>query len=302
MYRYELLNPRTDNSTLFESEKVFGIEVTVPALAVKCSGNLDPQHAGGDATKAAIEKALTCELPPPGTVLATIRPDLDSLGAMAILEIRLKDLVGAEVLGRVGLIAAYDTFSKGDWPGEREWPSSANPWPDGKNALAPLGILVMDFQVPLGERVGRLQDWLTSGRVPPGLWEKVEAERERLVRGISAGEVKLEVAGGVAFVETAHSAALELGYAKAPVVVARNPVFREQGSAPRVKYTIAQYRLGYLDMAAVTFGLNRLEPGWGGSPTIIGSPQGKGSGLEVETVLEVVHRFRKEIRNQERSL
>ena len=68
--------------------QVLGIEVTEPGLAARCSlGNIDPQHAGGNASRAAIEDAVSVELPPYGITLVTVRADVDSVGAMAVLSI-----------------------------------------------------------------------------------------------------------------------------------------------------------------------------------------------------------------------
>src|SRR3989338_3386224 len=83
-YNYALLDPRNIPAAAEANDKVFanpvyGIEVTVPALAKRCIFNLDPQHSGGDANRAAIEDALTAELPTEGSTLATVRADLDAV-------------------------------------------------------------------------------------------------------------------------------------------------------------------------------------------------------------------------------
>ncbi len=62
---------------------------------------------------------------------------------------------------------------------------------------------------------------------------------------------------------------------------------------PHAKFTVCQFTTGYCDLKAVVGELATLEPGWGGSPTIIGSPQGQGSSLSVEEVAEVVARYLK---------
>ncbi|MGL5910210.1 MAG: hypothetical protein ACRCZP_09425, partial [Phycicoccus sp.] len=132
MYTYLLLDPRPQSrdaqlATLAE-RPTLGIEVTVPELAEACAlGNIDPQHLGsrhldgplysGEATvQAAITEALTWPCPPPGTQLATVRPDADSIGAMAVLAFRStgRRSLGADALGRVADIAAADS-------GHSEW-------------------------------------------------------------------------------------------------------------------------------------------------------------------------------------
>ena len=87
---------------------IYGIEVTEQGLARQCVlGNLDPQHSLGGTREAAVEAALTCALPPDGTRLVTIRPDMDALGAMAIFQLRVQgDTLGPELIRRVKLIRA----------------------------------------------------------------------------------------------------------------------------------------------------------------------------------------------------
>jgi len=63
-YKFAILDPRPipaaieANDKVFASGPVYGVEVTVPALAKRCTFNLDPQHTGGDASRAAIEYAV----------------------------------------------------------------------------------------------------------------------------------------------------------------------------------------------------------------------------------------------------
>lgn len=90
MFNFVILDPRPipaakeANEKIFADGSVFGIEVTIPELAKRCVGNIDPQHTGGDVTRAAIEEAMVVDLPSAPTI-ATVRPDLDSIGAMAIM-------------------------------------------------------------------------------------------------------------------------------------------------------------------------------------------------------------------------
>lgn len=59
MYQFTTLDPRnipaaTEANNKMFANPVYGIEVTVPALARRCTFNLDPQHTGGDANRATI--------------------------------------------------------------------------------------------------------------------------------------------------------------------------------------------------------------------------------------------------------
>ncbi len=302
MYRYAIFDPRPTgkktNERVFAAGGVYGIEVTIPALAERCIANLDPQHTGGDANRAAIEEALTAELPPEGATLATVRVDLDSVGAMAVLTLRAKGESLEPAMDRIHLVAESDKFARGGWPGRRPLPTRDNPWPEeqasagSSRPLAAIAVAVSDFRVPIEERVALMERWLLTGEEPAKYREKVEKERAEMISALESGVIKVrEAAGGkIAVVESIHRAATSVGYCIAPVVVALNPEFRFQGGESIRKFTVCQFEAGYVDLRAVFADLSELEPGWGGSPTIGGSPQGISSTLTTEQVVEVVER------------
>ncbi len=147
-YQYGLIDPRpipdakAANEQLFENlHGVLGIEVTIPAYAEKCSlGNIDPQHTDGNVDLAAIEVAQSMDLPPREASLVTVRPDLDSLGAMALIKYRAKgEEITPEMVARIQEIANADKFSRGGWPGETDLPTKENPWPVSGSALENMG-------------------------------------------------------------------------------------------------------------------------------------------------------------------
>ncbi len=300
-YSVALLDPRptlaatATNDATFALGPTLGIEVTVPALARRCTlGNLDPQHAGRDSSRAAIQDALDAPLPPAGTILVTVRPDLDALGTMAVFHLRAAGTsLGPEAAARVEQIAAADRFAHGPWPGPRPLPSEDDDDLDPEGAqLNAIAALVADGTRSMSNRVDRLRDWLITGETPTEYADRVREERLELARQIATGAtiVSSRTGGRIAAVESAHRSALLVGYRVAPVVAARNPRFRFQGREPHVKYTIAQYAPGYVDLDAACAALATRELGWGGSPTIIGSPQGVASTLAMDDVLaEVEH-------------
>ncbi|MFY9484754.1 MAG: hypothetical protein WAP74_04005 [Patescibacteria group bacterium] len=151
----------------------------------------------------------------------------------------------------------------------------------------------------------------------------VETERAEMCRALESGEIRhypvCPVCGGnqdaealyapcaddlpgqhglarqpqIAVVVSTHRATTMIGYKLCPVVVALNPAFRVGGGEPHAKYTVCQYSTGHCDLVAAKNDLAALEPGWGGSPMIIGSPQGVASQLTTEQVVEVVTRHLK---------
>lgn len=291
---------RAHNEALFTAGPVYGLEVTVPELAKRCARNLDPQHLGGDATTAAIESALEAPLPADDSVLATVKPDLDSVGAMAVLTMRAHGIRFTQAeLGNITIIALSDKFTKGAWPGPRPLPTAKQLSDDhvasveDNSYLAALAAGVADYRVPLRRRVVWVIDWIRHGKEPEGYRAKWVAERRALARGIQTGAVKLTVFGNhqLALVESTMRAPHSLGYHQAPVVIGYNPEHQVQGGPVHRKYTICQWPdTSRLDLDRVFTELNNREPGWGGSPSIGGSPQGKGSLLPVHEIIRVVRK------------
>jgi hypothetical protein len=299
MYRYAIVNVRKKNDEVL-GERTLGIEVTVPEFAARCGlGNIDPQHIGGDATRAAIEECLTVALPPEDAILVTVRSDLDALGGMAVLTIRAKGLeLSPEALDRVRLIAEADKFAYGEWSGPRPLPKwdiddyASALVDDLHSKLAAIGGAIVDYKLPVAERVALAERWILTGEEPTEYRRKYHEERKQIADAIAAGKIQVSTAadGKIAVVVSENRAGTSIGYCIAPIVVLLNPQFRFEGSEPHRKFTVCQFKEGYVDLRAVVSELNEREPGWGGSPTIIGSPQGSGSQLNMTDVLSVVIR------------
>ena len=327
---YYLLDPRKTEEASKANQSVFvplrrpvrGIEVTIPELAAQCDWNIDPQHSDNNSDLAAIEVACTttaatckncgnaihpnindggrykctyCSYESIYTEsLATIRPDLDSVGAMAVLTMRLNQIEFSEqTRERIKLVADSDKFVKGEWQAQ-PLPTTENPWND-KNAsaesshkLATIAAYVADHTKTLDDRVKTMIMWLVDGFEPATHRERVEIERQNLIHALQSGKIKYVKKDNVAVVETDHRAATMIGYSLAPIVIAKNPKFSFNGSEPIVKYTICQYKDGYVNLKAVFSELSEIETGWGGSPTIGGSPQGISSQLKINDIFEVV--------------
>lgn len=296
-YQFTTINPtpagKDLNDKLFTENNVFGIEVTIPQYAGLCYENLDPQHLGGDADTAAIELAVTCDLPKEGSVLATVRADLDSVGSMAVLAMRADGVsLTPEVLSRVEKIAESDKFARGGWPGVRPLPTKDSLFDSELDGdLAAIGAAVSDFKVTLEQRVAWMRGWLMTGAEPDGYRDHVKAEKTDMIQAIESGQIQMNTAadGKIAVVISTHRAGTSLGYMVAPVVVATNPSFSFGGSEPHIKHTICVFEAGkYADIKAALAELNQLEQGWGGSPTIGGSPQGVSSKLSTDQVAEII--------------
>jgi|WetSurMetagenome_2_1015567.scaffolds.fasta_scaffold00291_37 hypothetical protein len=309
-------------------------------------------------------------LPGIGSTLATVRADLDSIGCMAVLELRRSGCLtqaadgkwlfesdsicgfsecaaaGRAVMDRIALISAADRFDRSLWPGPSPLPTFANPWRDSlasvsdSRPLAAIAACVSDHREPITARVYAMVDWLVTGHAPQKYVTQVTDERLSMLAALDRGDIVIgESDDGVATVVSTHRSGPALGYCRAPVVVAQNPRFSVAGGPEHVKYTISQYSLGYCDIRAVADELRwletllhpryeafrcianplikeslpkflhgprpddayhakvwdafadlRRETAWGGSATIIGSPQGAMSRVDIAYALDIVKR------------
>lgn len=258
-----------------------GAEVTVPALAAALTeGNIDPQHSGGDAATAAIEVAVTWSLPPAKTTIVTVRPDADAFGTMAVLALREEGVViDGSLAERVAAIAADDKTSA-------EWKPSDDL--ETVTSLQAVKAMCFDHRRSVDERVALVRAYLETGTFPDieAVSDRIRTERREHLAVVS--EVRL--VGGIAVVESTSRFAVTAayGYSDSDIVVAVNPAFRFQGGDAHRKVTVCQARPGLADLKAVFTALSTIEPGWGGSPTIGGSPQGVSSVIPTDDIVRVV--------------
>lgn len=304
VYRFALLHTalrhdaeRQHNNSVL-GPATLGVEVTVPALAARCGlGNIDPQHSGAADARAAVEVCLDHQpLPLQGSWLVTIRPDLDAFGGMAIFNLRKRGLPLEAVLHqRVRSIARQDGFAFGPWPGPKPLPSRMPEFLElqpGGASLAPLAAAAADHSIRLEQRIAWIARWLLSGDMPEPYLRAAERRAVALMEAIASGAAQLDTAAGgrIAIVRGEAEGLLRVGYHLAPVVVALNPCFRFRGGDPHAKFTVAQYQPGRADLSGVVQELSGLETGWGGSPTIIGSPQDHASHLSLDVVVAAVEK------------
>ena len=282
-YKYVQLDTRPGASN---PKFGLGIEITMKSLLPEGIINLD-HHGEKDTSKtpSAVEQALTSPLPEDGTVIATIRPDADSVGAMAVLENRAS---GRPVDPK--LVAAIGTVNK------------FGPQAVGFEDLRPLTVAIArkaaDFKESLDERVTWIGNIL-AGEIPQAEVDALVAARDgEFAVAEAASKVTIVADGRIAVVESTHRFATELGYQKAQIVVALNPQmpvdFKDASKGTYRKYTVCRYNEFIpVDFMGIREELNSVDPGWGGQVSIIGSPQRRDSTLSLDQVIEVVIRHLK---------
>ena len=286
-YHYALLDPRPlpaaecANAALL-GPRTQGVEVTEPLLAARCGmGNIDPQHRPDGGATAAIEAALTWPLPPAGTQLVTIRPDADAYGAMAVLGLRAAGTqIDPAMRTRIALIARADRFDHGVWPGPRPMPRDAKEMDEvglGEQGCGALATGLSNPALSPSDGVAAARNWIAAGVVPNTWRDRAQGASAALFAAWRQGGVKLSVPdpGGIALIEGFAPGALRFGYRHAPVVVAVDDTPRGDPPALWRKISVAQWQTGHVDLVSAAALLNVAEPGWGGSPSIVGSPQGR---------------------------
>lgn len=249
MYNFATLDPRNvpaaaeANDRVFAGSSIYGIEVTVSALAERCTFNLDPQHSGGDASRAAIEDAVTVDLPAEGSTLTTVRADLDAVGSMAIFSLRAKGESLESAMDRINMVATSDKFARGGYPGPKPLPTRENQWDESSataessRSLAAIAAAVMDFKVSLADRVSTMEQWLLTGDEPAQYRTQVEKERLDMITAMETGKIKSETRSGgrIAVVEGTHRAATSVGYSLARLSWSRS--IRSSGKDHRASHT-----------------------------------------------------------------
>lgn len=308
MFSYTIIDPRptskenqVKNIQEIKSQGYYclGLEVTIQHFADLMDKNIDPQHLGGNSGKACIQEVFELGLKdnifpgelyqlPKKIAFFTVRADLDSVGSMALvrwyMQADCSTTFQFEVPDfRIQQIGEADCYTQ-----ETEW-SPRELFSGGyeQTALAAIAKAVSDFKVPLDDRVQWALEWLYGGEEPEGYRKSYDKEREQIREALDTGETKVTTEGKIAIVISKLRAATSIGYSRAPIVVALNPQMPSK-NGPYKKFTICQFASGYCDISAALKELAELEPGWGGSPNIGGSPQGISSKLELGKVVEIV--------------
>jgi hypothetical protein len=302
IYRYGLVKPQRaqgapEHNAAWLGPDTLGIEVTEPELAARCGlGNIDPQHCGGNSDISAIDAAFDWPLPAIGARLVTIRPDADAFGAMAVLTLRADGIsFSDEAQKRIALVNRSDCFDRGCWPGLRPLPTCVEDIDEVGIGVENLGAIIAGLSLPettIEEGVRQMMLWLLTGAAPRIWIALARKSAARLFAALGDGTVVVReiIPGSVALVDGFVPGALRLGYRRAPIVVATNTQ-KLSDHAPLRRITIAQYTPGYVDLVRVARALAAGEPGWGGSTTIIGSPQGVNCKTSVDNCIKVLRNW-----------
>lgn len=287
-YEFVQLDPRPDTEN---PDYDLGIEVTDPRLLKPGVLNLDHHGEGMTAEDpAACEQALDVAIPPDGAVFATVRPDADSVTAMAVLRIRASEKAfDIDLVRAVGLMDRYG-------PRMIDHNESVKRY---RNKTIAIARVAADHTLLLEERVQFVEQCL-DGTVDPvrikGLVDARDREYTEARKELTVTEVVPEK---LVFVEGTHRFATSVGYEHASTVIAYNPEMpilerQDDGSMQPTgetygKYTVCRYDNNVsTDLEAALQELQGREEGWGGRGDIFGSPQNQETKLTKDDIVKIV--------------
>ena len=271
---------------------IIGLEMTVPALAELCDRNIDPQHTDGKADQSCVKEIAEKAPQHLGwfkskdldkVVFATNRVDLDALGAYVLADRYLR---GEKISfnENVAAIDAHDTHSGAKWEGPKPIEQAFDP----ESKTGALASSVKVFMVT-PKNIEDIKNFIDTGHVDETIMDSYRKSQQGIIDKVKSGDIKTEVIGGVAYVETTLPCATNVGYSFAPVVVATNPAMRNPDGTTYRKVSICQHEAGYADLVTVKNELAAKEAGWGGSPTFLGSPQGQDCTVELSEIKKLVY-------------
>lgn len=271
---------------------IIGLEMTVPPLAELCDKNIDPQHTEGRAdqscTKEVAEKAPEIldwvkRKDIDKVIFVTNRVDVDAIGAYVLAD---RYLNGKKVSLNENIVAinTHDTHLGAKWDGPKPIEQAFDP----ESKIGALVSSVKPFMVT-PKNIEDVRNFIDTGNVDEAIMDSYKKSQQGIIDMVKSGNIKTEVVGGIAYVETTLPCATNVGYSFAPVVVATNLAMRNPDGTTYRKVSICQHEAGYADLGAVKNELSAREEGWGGSPTFIGSPQGQDCTVELSDIKKLIY-------------
>lgn len=268
------------------------IEVTIPGLQNDIDHHWEYSHLP-PACKQVVDKVrfqtLMTLLADKDTItLATVRPDSDSLTAMALIKSQLEGRAVNDKL--VDLVSIVDAQGPSSIPSELQEDYL-------KSLYTALTFVCADYKLPLIQRVEIIQQ-LLEGSVEPALIEAAQKQRQtELDDAQKNNEIIDVVPGKLVIVKGTGRFWMKLGYEKATTVIAMNekmPVYADGKPTGEtyIKYSIWVANESVpTNLDAIKTELLAIEGGRGGTGTILWSPQNLSSALELEQVVQIVQRY-----------
>jgi len=277
---------------------ILGIEVTIPKYEEYCTLSIDPQHSPNQNKITSIEyifnfqeNILDVMTKFNKIVLTTVKTDIDSIGTMAVITLLLngKLVLDGDLILRLKAIAKSDRHGRKNWKNQKEDYFQFNDYnvyglPSG------LPYMTSDHKISIDQKVNNMIDYLLNGTFKH-LNKYNNLVYSNLKQSNKNTTSKIIVPKKLSFIESNHRGGVAYGYKFTPCVIAKNPNYifgQEPSKIIGKKITIAQYSdQDFIDLNAIVAELNLIEPGWGGSNVIIGSPLNNPTQISDEQIIEI---------------
>jgi hypothetical protein len=276
-----------------ENYLLFGIEVTYPEIQNFLHFNVDPQHDLIPQRITTIEKIfeLKDQIIPlfqkfEKICFITIKPDADSIGSFALLDIFINQDIynDHDLIVNINRIGAYDQHGRDNWM-ENVKPVFTLP--------PALLTMIADSNLNISEKVKYSKQFLlTSKFTTYNYYSEVAFKKQQ----VSKDKIILDIITPkkLIYVESSYRGAVSKGYKYCPIVIAKNPNYifgLNNNKVKGPKFTIAQYNSEYINLKNILNSILQIELGWGGSDSIIGSSQSNPSKLSKNDLVEIVKQY-----------
>lgn len=293
-----IINDITAFNFISKDYYIIGIEITDPIIAAKCHINIDPQHTDKRHNQTAIETVFMLKeklrnQKNNNIIITTMKPDIDSVGSIALLTMILNDELEFtnDLMLRLNAISLSDKHGRDhDWK-DKEKNKSLIHHPEFNQFGIPISLfeIIGNQKKLLKEKVNVMIQYLKTGSIENQKQLTEKSLRKQSLNKETAN-VDIIIPNVLVTVESTLRGAMGIGYKHAPIVIAKNNSY-QFGNEFGKKYTIGQYNEGNINLILVQNDLSELEPGWGGTKLIIGSPQNKSSILELQTIINIVKKY-----------
>lgn len=293
-----------ENLNNLQNEEFFiiGIEITDPDLAIHCSLNIDPQHDNNIVNNITSLEYLynsrsiisdICKIFEK-IAFITIKPDLDSIATICLIELLLID----EFKLDNNLVLKLKSLANSDRHGRLNYKKKQEDYFNFGKRFNIYGIpvslinMISDFKLELDKKIDYMKQYLFTSTFD--VIEKYTSLNKKKDKKNKFNLTTI-IPSKLVFVKSYNRGAISHGYKKAPVVIAKNNSFNFGfGDEKKVgkKITIAQFEADkYIDLNKLKDDLNKLESGWGGSNCIIGSPQTNPCKLSDDIIIDLTSKY-----------
>lgn len=282
---------------------IIGIEVTQPELALYCTLNIDPQHDNiSNFDMTSLEYIYnyrdtlisTCKIFDK-ILFTTVKPDIDSISSIALLELLLNDkfILDNNSILRLKAIAKSDRHGRSNYKNRKEDYFKIKEY----NVYGiPIGLNTMtaDYKLDIADKVENMKQYLLTGEFS-NLKQYNTVTLKNISKSSKNTKSEVIIPGKLIFVKSNFRGAVAYGYKSASTVIAKNSTYSFGIGIDRKigkKITIAQYEDNkFIDLIGLKNELNSIEPGWGGSSAIIGSPQDSPCTIDDDVIVRLTLKY-----------